>query len=710
MRTQILVVDDDPDLESLIRLHFRRKIQCGDYLFHFALSGRDAMLLIENGETFDIAMLAINLPDGDGIGLLSRISDKLPLSRTIMMTEFGDMSKIRLAMNQGAFDFISKPFDLQDLTITLGKTAEQAHLLRESSRLKKLDELKSHFFDNITHEFRTPLTLILAPVEKLLRNTEYTGDLRRYLHLIQRNGRQLLRTINQLLDLTKLEAGHLGVLPSPGNLGEFVGQLVQAFAPLAEERGLTITFENNLTEDYYFDAEKIEKILHNLIANALKFTSPDVVAGGPLKLKGQVTVKVSHSAGSVMTDLPDGWSGFSPVREIPLSALAADEHMHRIQLLVQDSGIGIQSAKLPYIFDRFYEVRPDMLRPDVALVPPSTGIGLSLVKELTELLGGTISVGSSIGQGTRFVVDVPLLPTGGVTNQTDYLTLPSIPVLDWPGPVFESNRTADIPRVPADEENSGVELPLVLVADDNAELREFIAEDLAGQYRVLTAADGREGWALAQSELPDVVISDILMPNINGHQLTHLIKTNPTTDHIAVILLTARATQPNMIEGLQHGADDYISKPFHLEELHLRLRNLLKRQQKLSEHYQQQLIKLNRPLPAETVQDLWLRSLYSLIEQHLDDPALSVEQLADHLSVSRRTLHRKVHSLTQYSPNELVRQYRIRRGAELLRAGHGVSDTAYLVGFEAPSYFSQCFKEVFQVTPSEYSGIVLRES
>ncbi|GAA4415991.1 hypothetical protein GCM10023187_47000 [Nibrella viscosa] len=716
MRTHILAIDDEPDFESLIRLHFRRKIQCGNYSFHFIRNGLEALSLIQSGETFDVVLLDISLPDIDGVTLLQRISELMPMSRTIMVTAYGEMSKIRTAMNHGAFDFIGKPFDLKDLELTIEKTAEHVRLLRESKQLKTLDEMKSHFFDNITHEFRTPLTLILAPVEKLLRNPDYSGDLRRHLHLIQRNGRQLLRTINQLLELTRLEAGHLAVVPQAGYPGAFIDQLVQAFIPLAEEHNLKLAFHNDVSEGYYFDAEKLEHIVNNLIANALKFTSSAAVAGDEPPKIGRVTVSLTRAAfpeASVpLTQRADEWVDFYPCANQPGAGTSPDERMHWIQLMVQDTGIGIQPQKLPYIFDRFYELSPALLRPGVALVPPSTGIGLSLVKELVELMRGTISVSSAVGQGTRFTVELPLLPIGSDEPPVTYIPAPSLSVPVWTDPPAKTRRipiqqVSSLSPTPANEAD---QLPLVLVLEDNAELCQFLAEELAEQYRVLTAADGREGWAITERELPDVVISDVMMPNMNGYQFTHQLKTTPATDHIAVILLTARATQPGLIEGLQQGADEYIAKPFHLDELHLRLRNLLTRRQKLRECYQQQLARPGSPLASETLQDRWLKLLYDVMEQHLDDSTFGVEQLADHLAVSRRTLHRKVQSLTHLSPNELIRQYRLRRAAELLRTGLSVSDTAYQVGFEAPSYFSQCFKEVFQVTPSEYPGIAFRES
>jgi DNA-binding response OmpR family regulator len=252
--------------------------------------------------------------------------------------------------------------------------------------------------------------------------------------------------------------------------------------------------------------------------------------------------------------------------------------------------------------------------------------------------------------------------------------------------------------------------PLLLVVEDHSELRAFIAGELIGTYRVLTAANGREGWEQAQQEVPDVVISDVMMPEMDGFALTERIKTNPTTNHIAVVLLTAKAAQESKMAGLMQGADAYLTKPFHPEELHLRLRNLLSHQQRLRQYYRQQLVG-DAPVPPEKApQDPFLQALYAAIEAQLDNSQFDVDGLAEALAMSRRTLYRKLSTLTGFSANEVIRQYRLRRATELMKAGQAISQVAYQVGFESPSYFSQCFKEVYQITPSEYVQRQLAQS
>ncbi|MCX6214294.1 response regulator [Spirosoma sp.] len=658
MGTKILVIDDEPDIEPLLLQRFWLTIREGIYQFRFARGGYEAISLIEAEPDYDVLLVDINMRDMDGLTLLSYLPDLLPNGRAVMVSAYGDMDNIRTAMNRGAFDFVCKPINFKDLELTVEKTARHVHQLRESARTKLAADLKTHFFDNITHEFRTPLTLILAPVERLLRQWSEHQGTQRDLIAIDRNARQLLRLINQLLDLAKLEVGHLQVNPQPGYLSEFIDQLVQAFVPIAEQRGITLTYQTDVSGMWLFDAEKVGQIGYNLLANAIKFT----------------TRSATQKTGSthVTVRLENG----SPIR-----------------LSVSDTGIGIPTANLPHIFDRFYQVN-SLVRP----LEPGTGIGLSMVKELTVLMGGTVSVSSSTGtpttpSGSTFVVDLPISPLSTEESVVD----DSFSLRDW-FPLRATEPDTEWGSVTPPED-----APLVVVVEDNDELRTFLAEELTNHYRVLTAASGERGWTMIQTELPDVVISDVMMPGMDGYALTQCIKTTPATDHIAVILLTAKAASDSRLAGLQQGADDYLTKPFVIEELVLRLRNLLARQQRLRTLYQQQLARPELPQPIETVQDGWLRTLFTVLDEHLDDSSFTVERLAECMALSSKTLLRKVQSLTQLSTNDLIRRYRLRKAVDLLRAGHGVSETAYMVGFDTPSYFGQCFKEIYQVTPKDFA-------
>jgi signal transduction histidine kinase/AraC-like DNA-binding protein len=659
----ILVVDDEVDLEPLLRGRFRRQIQQQIYTFLFARNGRQGLALIREQPAIDLILLDIQMPEMDGLALLNELATLNVLIGTVMVSAYGDMNNIRTAMNRGAFDFVTKPIDFTDLSLTIEKTARYVQQLRESQQLKIISELKSRFFDNITHEFRTPLTLILSPIEQILQRPPEPQELRKSLLMVERNAQQLLRLINQLLDLAKLESGHLTLSPRAGDLTNFVGQIVQSFKPLADSRQVTLDFQSDLIGLHVFDSEKLEQIVYNLVMNALKFTA-----------SGQILVRLTQET--------------------------------TIQLVVLDTGIGIAPEKLPYIFNRFYQILPPRTDQRQSLATEAlpgftnsgTGIGLALVKELTELMGGTVSVASMIRSsvseesGTQFTINLPFQAVDLDTNSASSLVEWGHPPVN---PSFESGLVEPIP--PSDTEKA-----LVLVVEDNHELRDFIAKELSTVYRVMTADNGEAGWELAKAELPDMVLTDVMMPGIDGYELTHRLKNDLSTDHIAVIILSAKSAHPSRIEGLKQGADDYISKPFHVDELHLRLHNLLTRQQTLRAHYQQLLTQPGDRSPTEALPDKFLQKLQTLLEKHLDDSQFGVNELAYEVGMSRRTLARKLMAITNLSINDFMRQFRLMRAAQFLQEGHNVSETAYLIGYESPTHFAVVFKEFFQKTPSEF--------
>ncbi|GAB3033835.1 hypothetical protein GCM10027185_39490 [Spirosoma pulveris] len=657
---------------------FRRKIQQETYRFHFAYTGREALNLLQDEPDIDLVLLDINMPEMDGLTVLNELSTLDRLLGVVMVSAYSDMNNIRIAMNRGAFDFVVKPIDFSDLEVTIEKTAQYIRQLRESQQLKVINDLKTRFYDNITHEFRTPLTLILSPVEKLLQKHREPEELRVGLNMVERNAQQLLRLVNQLLDLAKLESGHLTLSPRTGDLSDFIGQIVQLFKPMAEERGLTLTYESELVGFYSFDTEKVEQLVYNLIANALKFTP----------------------AGQVKVELRKGRS---------------------VQIIVADTGVGIASEKLPYIFNRFYQIIPtqsltEQHLPDTSDKVPGflnsgTGIGLALVKELTELMNGTVTVDSTVGKnpeqpsGTVFTVELPLVAVESATVHV--IDKPLLQPLDW------SAQSAGVPEVPEPEAEPvdttlfGVngEKPLVLIVEDNSQLRTLLERQLSPLYRIMLATDGEMGWQIAQTELPDLVLTDISMPKMDGYELTRRLKTSLITDHIAVVMLTAKTAQPSRIQGLQQGADDYINKPFHVDELHLRLKNLFIRQQKLRAYYQNVFSQPEVSFQPATATDKFLQTLYAVIEAHLDDSQFGVEELAYEVGMSRRTLYRKLLVVTNLTINDFMRQYRLRRAAQFLRQGRNVSETAYLVGYESPAHFTTVFKEFYNKTPSEYTDL-----
>ncbi len=520
---------------------------------------------------------------------------------------------------------------------------------REAEQLKAVDELKTRFFSNITHEFRTPLSLILSPTEKLLQEAKHDAPTRQTLSSVHRNAGQLLQLVNQLLDLSKLEGGGMAVSLSRGNVAEFVEQIVDTFRTAAEQKVITLTFWTETRErDYLFDSDKWLKISTNILANALKFTP---------------------TGGRVSVELTDDGQG-------------------TVCLTIADTGIGIRAEKLPHIFDRFYQVDDTHTRSY-----DGTGIGLALVKELMDMLGGTIAVASEPGKGTTFTIHLPVLPVL-IGDDVSALILPA----------SIQNQLTYVPeRLVSLPTSQPATNQLVLIVEDNQELRNFISGELAETYRVLTAANGAEGWELAQAELPDLVISDVMMPLMDGYELTHLLKTSLLTNHIGVMLLSARAAHESRMTGLTQGADDYLTKPFHVDELRQRLHNLLTRQQTLRDYYHKQFTLPDTSFQPETMTDDFLRELHASIDEQLDNPAFGVDELARKVGMSRRTLDRKLAAVANLSANNVIRQHRLKRAAQFLLEGRNVSEAAYLVGYESPAHFSQIFKELFHKTPTEFS-------
>ncbi|MCK8495380.1 ATP-binding protein [Spirosoma sp. RP8] len=510
---------------------------------------------------------------------------------------------------------------------------------QEAEQLKAVNELKSNFFANITHEFRTPLTLILGPAERLSQRWHGPDD-QAQLATIDRNANQLLGLVNQLLDLSKLEAGALPVVAVRSDLGPFVEQIAQQFKALADEKAIRLTVQmTGLATTYWFDADKLERILYNLLGNAIKFTD-----------RGEVTVQLKGAE-------------------------------QGIELTVFDTGSGIPAHKLPHIFDRFYQADQTSTRSH-----SGTGIGLALVSELVSLQNGSIQVDSEVGQGTSFTIRLPYRSA----DRPDE-TMPKSPTI---------GEYTDV------EPPTSANQPLLLLVEDNADLTQFIRQSLSSDYRIFHCANGQAGLELALTEQPDLVLSDVLMPIMDGYALCRALKTNVQTSHIPVILLTAKSTREDRLEGLTLGADDYLTKPFHVAELQLRVRNQLDTQRRLRVRVQTELSQpTTGPIsdqPAIEI-DPFLTRLYKILDTHLEDSAFSIEQLSVQVGMSRMSLYRKIKALTGLSPADVIRLYRLKRATELLQQGLGVAETAWRVGFETASHFGKVFREQYQMTPRQFA-------
>lgn len=536
------------------------------------------------------------------------------------------------------------------------KTSLRAEHL-ETEKVRELDRLRSGFFTNISHEFRTPLTLILTPLEQFL--TDQTPDSRRpQFQMMHQNANRLLRLINQLLDLSKLESDSLQPDIRRQDLVGFVRGVAGSFAAQATRQGVTLRIETEPDAFVaWFDSDIVEKVLYNLIANALKFT-PD---GGPVTVR----CRIQHPA------------------EAP-----------ELLLEVDDPGMGISAEHVAHIFERFYQVNGQSRAKKAG-----TGIGLALARELVELHRGQIRVESQVGVGTVFIVTLPVhaaaFPaawlSSGPTDSTAACTELA------PGEVPPGGESLAMGTT------IGAGVPLVLVVEDHDDLRQYLAHCLGRQYRVLTACNGREALAQARTELPDLVVSDWLMPDMDGVQLCQALKTDERTSHVPIILLTSRSSTESKVEGLGAGVDDYVTKPFNLDVLLSRAQNLITGRRLLRAKYSRMLTLQPGEVVVESTEELFLRKVITLIETHLADPDLDVQRLERELALSNTQLYRKLKALTGKGGNELIRTFRLHRAAQLLQAGgRQVAEVAYAVGFNDPNYFIRAFRKEFGTSPGEW--------
>ncbi len=543
----------------------------------------------------------------------------------------------------------------------------------ESEKLAELNHLKSRFFANISHEFRTPLTLILAPLEKMMASPVVEAH-DHELKTMHRSTRRLLQLINQLLDLSRLESGSMGLEVSRGNLARFVRVMVGSFSSLAESRRIDLVLQGTAeTPVTYFDKDKVEKILYNLLSNALKFTD----AGGKVSVSlNQVPAAAAASAGK-----PGGGE--------------------YLRISVQDSGQGIPADQLDKIFDRFYQAD----RPGVR-EQSGSGIGLSLVKELVSLHGGQLQVESRPGEGSCFTVLLPLYTTCPDGSKLVRPSADHPAELTQPDSARSDRSEEELPApAPALPGVSGEALPLLLIVEDNDEIRTCIREIFEGHYVVAEACNGQEGLNQAVALMPDVIVSDLMMPLMDGVELCGQLRQDARTSHIPLVLLTARASVESRISGLETGADDYLTKPFHPAELMARVRNLVESRRQLRERFTREVKLQLRDITLTSVDEQFLSKVLAVVEENLGDGDFSVENLENQMSMSKMQLYRKLKALTDQSPSEFIRTLRLKRAASMISQRSGsISEIAYTVGFNNLSYFARCFKEMHGMAPSEYAG------
>jgi signal transduction histidine kinase/ligand-binding sensor domain-containing protein/DNA-binding response OmpR family regulator len=520
---------------------------------------------------------------------------------------------------------------------------------REAERAHAIEQLKTKFFTNVSHEFRTPLSLIISPLDKIIRNTP-DEEQKKQLNLVHRNAKRLLNLVNQLLDFRKIEVQGLKLHPSIGDIVKFSEDISYSFSDIAEKKKIQFSFSSNIDHlEIYFDKDKIEKILFNLLSNAFKYTHDN----------GTVTVQLIYTPASV------------------------EKEEGRLAIEVQDTGIGIPADKQERIFERFFQT-------DVpeSMVNQGTGIGLAITKEFVKLHNGVITVKSEPEKGACFIVTLP----------AKKIHEPSVhPLTNAVSSIDEGE------QIVFEESHSNGKKKTIIVIEDNEDLRFYLKENLRAQYHVEEATNGREGWEKIKLLNPDLIVSDVMMPLMDGIELARKIKSDMLTAHIPVILLTAMGSEEKQIEGFQAGVNDYITKPFTFEILASRIKNLLAQQKLLQKRFQKQIEVNPSEVTVTPVDEKFLKQALEVVEKFIDKPDFSVEDFSREMFMTRVTLYKKILALTGKAPLEFIRSIRLKRAAQLLeKSGMSVSEIAYEVGFNNPKNFTKYFKEEFKVLPSQY--------
>ena len=508
------------------------------------------------------------------------------------------------------------------------------------------NKAKLQFFTNISHELRTPLTLIADPVNYIIHDDNLNSQQRSMLQIVQRNVLVLTQLVSEILDFRKVQNGKMELRLSDFNLSESMKQWIMLFSASAQKKHIAISMNAPDTVMLRADQDKIERICYNLLSNALKYTSEG----------GEIT-------------------------------LTAKEENGRVMISVADNGCGISSDELPYIFDRFYQAKN---------AGRGTGIGLAIVKAFTELHHGEVSATSIEGKGSTFTIHIPVRQKGEVTNQ------PTEKIEQLVEPSSAQEVPNQVRHIDELIQPYQTDKPEVLIIDDNIDIRTYLRSVLSEKYNVSEAADGKAGLELARKIVPDIVLSDIMMPVMDGLAFCRQLKTDKAISHIPVILLTARSLDEQRAEGYEHGADAYLSKPFSLRLLFSRIDNLIQSRKKLSKLFSNSDENDAFEKLSNETDKTFAAQLRKIIQDNLSDNEFNVERIGDEIGLSRVQLYRKVKALTGYSPVEMLRKARLTRARHLLRTTEKtVSEVAYAVGFSTPSYFSKCYKDEFGESPKK---------
>ncbi len=659
MAIKVLVVDDEPDVAVIFRQKFRRRVAAGELEFCFAENGRLALEQLRVDPEISLVFTDIRMPSMDGLTFLKEMKSlERQVLLPIVVSAYDDMPNIREAMRQGAWDFVIKPIDLDDLERVLNQALVEIHQKLEAIALaqrlaaaeqerlllQRSKELQKEFFEDITHEFRTPLTLLLAPLESALGLSSEKQVLD-YLHLAKKSGVQLQDLVDQLLDFAKIDSHKLKPHLQATDLNQLFLELHKAFEPLAAQKQIIIEtyIEGELIG--VTDRNMLSRIMLNLFSNAIKHS--------PLQM--EVACRVYPC--------PSG---------IQISIDNCSKH-------------GVSLTETDTTFSRFQPIGPNS-----STQYGSSGLGLAICKSLVDALGGTISLANGYGAKTCFEVELPMdLVPRELLNPAE--TENSFQVSHSFIPFHAANVNAQNPQ----------EKPLLLLAEDHPDMRNYLRQILQQDFHVVAVADGRRALDEARVLIPDLVLTDWMMPEMDGLELLQNLRLDRDTHHIPVVMLTAKADLEHKLQGIASGSEAFLPKPFQPEELKAVLHGLLTQRERLREQFRKEMLHPEK-IAHHSMEDVFIADVKRVMERYLMDEQFGVESMADALAMSRRTLMRKLSAVTGQAPVKFIRTYRLERALQMLHDNTApVWEIAVKTGFGSASYFTKCFKDHYGKSPKE---------
>ena len=575
-------------------------------------------------------------------------------------------SNLMLASGKEQIEGQKSQLELQNLEIS----EQRDKLIELNKDVKLVNQFKLRFFTNISHEFRTPITLILDPLESLMKKLDGDKESIQTLKLINRNAQRLLHLINQLMNFRRIETGKIELRVTQGDLTGFLNGIFVSFQDLANHQNIDYSFDTKgIHQLCWFDPEKIENIFYNLLSNAFKFTPEN----------GQIAMKVRFC---------------EPHQNLP------ELSFPHISIEISDTGKGIAAVHLPYLFDRFYQAESTTENRQ-----KGSGIGLALTQELVKAIHGVISVESKINQGSTFTVLLPYRSEDFTENELDLTANVQLVNLQSKVDVIsEEILHADLPEE-SDPMQVDKSKPLILIVEDNYDLRNFMLHSLNQEYRMIGAENGKEGFELAKKYTPDLIISDIMMPVMDGLELCSRLKKELHTSHIPVILLTAKVMIEHWIEGLETGADDYIPKPFNLQVLQARIQNLIDGRRRLKKMFSSPHETPGSDLAGSPIDEEFISKAFAILEKSYLNPEFSASQFASEMFVSRSLLYKKIRAITDLNITDFINSFKLRKAVELIRGNkQQIADIAFNVGFNDPKYFSRIFRKFYGMSPSEFQS------